>query len=62
MIISNPFEFGQKVMVDGDQANVVMIVAIICRKSCEPEFDCSYWHQGEQKMVLLPMWRLSAGE
>lgn len=53
------FEFGEKVLADGDDSNPMVVTGALYRPNAAVEFECAYWCNGDHKSVWVPGWRLS---
>lgn len=53
------FDFGAKVLADGDDSNPMTITGVIYRPANAVEFECAFWCNGDAKSIWLPGWRLS---
>jgi hypothetical protein len=60
--LKHRFEFGQKVIVDNDRDNSMIVIGVWYKPEGAVEFDCAYWFNGDHKSLWMPSWRLTAAE
>ena len=58
MTLKSPFEFGERVIIDGDKSLVARVVQLAF-KSHIAECEVGYVHCGELKKAWIENWRLS---
>lgn len=58
MNLESPFEFGERVIIDGDPSLVARVVQMAFRSEIA-ECEISYVHSGEIKKAWVENWRLS---
>lgn len=56
----HPFQFGERVIADGDADNRMVVTSIAYTKDAHPLVQVSYWCNGDHKEVWIAAWRLKA--
>lgn len=58
MRIDLPFDFGTKVIADGDAGNPMTVIGVLVAPENAASVKCVYWCNGDYKEVWIDAWRL----
>lgn len=56
--VTHPFEFGAKVLADGDSENKLTVIGFLYVPNTAISVKCTYWCNGDNKEVWIDDWRL----